>query len=72
MTRGTLEIPLGLFLALPQLGEEFMCQLRVRVVKLEDELVDVTKLGDKLTQVLPSQGRATMVVISFVRSQDDE
>ncbi len=72
MTRGTLEIPLDLFLEQPQLGQEFMCQLQVRVVKLEEEQVDVTSYEDELVHTLPAGSCVTMNVISFVRARIEE
>lgn len=71
MTTGTLVIPLGLFLEEPRLGDEFTCQLRVRVIKLEEELVDVSTYGDQLARIAPSERGVTMSVSNFVRSRED-
>lgn len=69
MTPGTLTIPLALFLEQPQLGDEFMCQLRVRVTKLEEDLIDVSSLGEQ--QFTSGDSTVTMAVTSFVKARDD-
>jgi len=69
MNRGTLEIPLDLFLEQPHLGDEFMCQLQVRVTKLEEDQVDVTNMGDELMHTLPGERLVTMNVLAFVRAR---
>lgn len=71
MTRGTLEMPLSMFLELPHLGDEFTCQMQVRVTKLEEDQVDVSQYGDTLVRTLPADSMVTMNVISFVKAQEE-